>query len=205
MKTIHIRGVFWALLISIVTPCISASGQTASLGTRVGVIDINYIFKNHPGFKAAMDEMKTEVEAFENTLRARGNQIKELQAKLQQYNPSSSEYKQTEVQILEIQADGQTAAALKKKEFLQRETRIYFDTYNDVCKEVARFSEQHGFGLIVRFSSESVNPDDRRSVLEGVNRAVVYQKKLNVTFAILEQLKRNAVAAGGGATPPAKR
>lgn len=178
----------------------AALAQTA--GTRVAVIDVSYIFKNHPGFKAKMEGMKVDVQAFEGQLRQRGEQMKTLQGQLQQYKPTSAEYKGIEAQILKINADGQAAATLKKKDFLQREAKIYYETYNEIVGEVGSLAEKHGIGLVVRFNSEPIT-DDRPAILEGVNRAVVFQKNLNITFAVLENLKRK-IAATPGAAPAAR-
>ena len=186
---------------AIVSPT-AAVAQTA--GTRVAVIDISHIFKSHPGFKAKMDRMKTDVQQFEGQLRQRGQQMKTLQTQLQQYKPTSQEYKSIEAQILKINADGQAQATLKKKDFLQREAKIYYETYNEIVAEVASLAEKHGIGLVVRFNSEPIT-EDRAAILEGVNRAVVFQKNLNITFAVLENLKRKLAAAPGAGSVPTAR
>ncbi len=172
----------------------TSATPATSVGTRVAVIDISHVFRNHPGFKQSMEAMKAEVTAFENQLRGRGEKIQKLQEQMKGFKPSSAEYKKIEGSILRLQADGQAAATMKKKDFLERESTIYFDTYNEVANEVGRFAEQHNIGLVVRFNSEPIDPEARNSVLEGVNRAVVYQKNLNITFAVLDRLKRKTTA-----------
>ena len=176
-----------------------AQGSAGQTGTRIAVVDISYIFKNHPGFKQQMEQMKTEVQAFEEKLRARGEQIKALTEQMKAFKSNSPEYKDKEAQILKIQADGQAAATLKKKEFLEKESQIYYSTYNQVVAEIRNFAMRHNIGLVVRFNSEEINSEDRASVLEGINRAVVFQHKLNITSLILESINRNAVAAQPGA------
>jgi len=187
----------FAAIAVLLFPTDAHAQAAAAPGTRVAVIDISHIFKNHPGFKAAMEGMKSDVQAFEGTLRQRGEQMKTLQSQLSQYKPTSQDYKNIEAQILKINADGQAAATLKKKDFLQQEAEIYYRTYNEIAAEVASLAEKHGLGLVVRFNSEPIT-SDRQAILEGVNRAVVYQKNLNITFAVLENLKRR-VAGGAGA------
>ena len=124
------RAMLMAITILLIVPTAELFAQAAPAGTRVAVVDISYIFKNHPGFKQQMEGMKGEVQAFEEKLRERGEQIKALNQAMQAFKPTSPEYKEKEAQILKIQADGQAAATLKKKEFLEKESKIYYSTYN---------------------------------------------------------------------------
>ncbi len=203
VKTPVSRAVCMAFSLAILasTPAL-VCGQNGPPGTRVAVIDISAIFKQHPGFKQAMETMKVEVTSFENQLRARGEEMQKLQEQMQEFKPTSAEYKQLEARILKLQADGQAAAAIKKKEFLERESKIYYATYQEIQAEVARFAEQYGIGLVVRFNSEDIDQDQRNSILEGVNRAVVYQKNLNITDAVLERIVRRSTATNPPATTP---
>ena len=191
-----------ALLVAVsflfVAPTALLAQNAAQPGTRIAVVDISYIFKNHPGFKSKMEQMKTEVQAFEETLRGRGEQIKTISEEMKAFKASSPEYKAKEAQILKIQADGQAAAALKKKHFLEEESQIYYSTYNEVVSIIREFSLKHGIGLVVRFNSEDINQEKRESVLEGINRAVVFQHRLNITTLILDSINRSAVATKPG-------
>ena len=177
-------------------------------GTRVAVIDISKVFKEHPRFKAQMEAMKAQVKDFENQLQQRGQEIQKIQSDMRQFEPSSAEYKQLEGQILKLQADGQVLAAQKKKEFLDQEAKIYFNVYNEIVQEVSDFASQNGIAIVVRFNSEPIDPNDRQSVLEGVNRAIVHQSQSNITTAIQKRLIRKypvAETAAPSQTPAAVR
>ena len=58
----------------------------------------------------------------------------------------------------------------------------------EIVKEVEYFAQRQGIDLVVRFNSGQIDPQDRKSVLEGVNRAVVFQQRLNITGHILNRL-----------------
>ena len=172
-----------------------------SSSTRVAVIDISKVFKEHPRFKQAMEAMRQEVKAFEGKLQVRGQEIQKIQAQMKTFQPGSAEYKSHEEQILQIQAAGQVEAAKQKKAFLEKEAKIYYSVYNEVVNEVAEFAKQNGIAIVVRFNSEPIDPNNRQSVLEGVNRAVVYQSQSNITNAILNRLiRKNGGAAQQAAT-----
>lgn len=165
-----------------------APAAPANSGSRIAVIDISYVFKNHNRFKQSMEDMKTDVEAFEAHLKQSGAQMQKLQTQLREYAPGTPDYKRVQEQIAQFQARVQADTQLKRTEFLQREAKIYYNVYKEIVDEVNYFAQSHGIELVVRFNSEPIDPENRKSVLEGVNRTVVFQRHLNITFNILERL-----------------
>ncbi|HEY6564861.1 MAG TPA: OmpH family outer membrane protein [Pirellulaceae bacterium] len=183
-----------------------APGETPTstpVANNVVVIDIAKVFEEHPGFKQAMETMKQEVQAFENELRERGKQMEALRERMKQFEPGVQEYKDLESQILKIQADGQIEATQKKKEFLEREAKVYYQVYNEIQAEVRAFAVQHGIGLVLRFSSTPMDAKNRQSILEGVNQPIVYQDKKNITPLIIQQIQQRHAsrAPAGNGTP----
>ena len=58
------------------------------------------------------------------------------------------------------------------------------------------FADQAGIDLVLRYNGEKINPEDRASVLQGVNRALVYHRgDLDITNEILDRLNRQRVFA----------
>ena len=176
-----------------------AKGQAVSAlpGTRIAVIDIAAVFKNHEGFKSEMEGMKQDVQAFEAELRQRGKEIESLREQLLGFKVGSSEYKQLEKQIAQRQADGQVETQVKRKEFLDRESKIYYRTYAQINEEVTRFAQRNTISLVVRFNSSEADPENRKAVMELVNRPVVFQQNLNITKNILALVNRKNVANSG--------
>ena len=183
----------------------SAARKAAGNGNRIAVIDISRIFKNHAGFKQAMDGMKKQVEAFEAELRDRGKEIENLRARMRNYKAGTPEYKAIEEKIAKRAADGQVETQLKRKDFLEQEARIYYDVYMEIGAAVAQFAQRNGISLVVRFNSAPIEGADRNSVLEGVNRAVVYQKNLNITDLVLQMLNQRIAENPNGRKPPQRK
>ena len=50
----------------------------------------------------------------------------------------------------------------------------------------------YGISLVLRYNGEEIRPDDRNSVLAGVNRAIVYQNNLDITKEISDRVNRLA-------------
>lgn len=165
--------------------------QTAQAGGAVAVIDISKIFKEHPGFRAKLDDMKKDVGAAETALRKDRDNIKQMVEQLrQQYQPGSPDYKQQEERIATAQAQLQLKMNLQKKDFMEREAKIYYEVYKQIEAEVRYFAQRHGISLVLRYNDIDMSPEDRQKVLAGVNRAVVYQNNIDITYDILNRLRR---------------
>jgi Skp family chaperone for outer membrane proteins len=167
----------------------------ASSGTSVVVIDIAYIFKNHTRFNAAMQDIKTDIEQFEAYVRKKQTDFRTQGEALQQFKAGTPEYRQKEEELARLQSDLQVEVALKKKEFLEQEARVYFRVYKEIEQEVSVFAQRYRISLVLRYNRDDMKEDDRASVLQGVNRAVVFQQNLDITEPILKQLN-------GSAPPP---
>ena len=76
------------------------AASAAPTGTRVAVIDINFIFKNHMRFKQTMDGIKKEIETFEVYLREERNKVTAKTEQLKALPAGSPQYKQLEEQII---------------------------------------------------------------------------------------------------------
>lgn len=186
-----------------------AAASSAGGSSSVAVIDISYIFEHHERFKAAIEAMKTDVEAFEMTLRGRGKEIEDLRAKMVAFKPGTQQFKELEEAITKKQADVQAEAQIKRNEFLDREAKIYYNVYMEVQDTVTKFAQANRIRLVIRFDSEPIDPENRHKVLAAVNRGVVYVDRLNITEPILQLLNRangasvsRAPAAGGAAAAP---
>jgi Skp family chaperone for outer membrane proteins len=164
-------------------------------GAPVVVIDVSYIFKHHVRFKEAQDAMKKEVEQYEESIRIERENITKMAESLKAFAPESPDYKRQEEIIAEKTSKLQLDTARARKDFLTREAKLYYDTYQEVSNHVANFARQNNISLVLRFSSEPIEPDDRNSVLQGINRAVVYQNQLNITGHVLKEI--NSTPAGG--------
>jgi Skp family chaperone for outer membrane proteins len=180
-------------------PSTTRTAAMATRGSKIAVIDISEVFKNHTRFKQAMEEMRKDVEGFEGVLKQHGAELQKKREQLQEVRPGSPDYDRIEREIASFQAQVQADTQLKRKEFLQKEALIYYNVYAEVVREVEYFAQRQGIDLVVRFNSGQIDPQDRKSVLEGVNRAVVFQRQLNITSHILARL--NGPAAGTARQP----
>jgi Skp family chaperone for outer membrane proteins len=164
-------------------------------GINVALVDVSYVFKNHDRFKLRTDELRNEIKEFEDQMNTQRRGMNEKRTKMTEYNPGSPQYEQLEVELTREVANQNVNAELKKKDVLEREAAIYHETYREIEEAVQAFADRHNISLVLRYDGEEINQNDRNSVLRGVNRAIVYQDKINITYEILQMLNTPRSAA----------
>jgi Skp family chaperone for outer membrane proteins len=162
--------------------------------TLTAVIDINHIFAKHSRFQKQMEQLKSDVQAFEADVNAQRRSMVEERKKLEMYQPQSREYKQIEESITRQASDIQVRAQLKRKEIAEREARHYYEAYTQIQSAVRQIADAHQIGLVLRFDSAEIDPQDRDSVIKGVSQSVVFQRNLDITPLVLQQI--NGAPAG---------
>ncbi|MDX1947904.1 MAG: OmpH family outer membrane protein [Pirellulaceae bacterium] len=191
-----------ACLVSLSTAAFGQAPAAAPPPTNIVVIDVAHIFKNHNRFNGMMADIKKDIEQFDAFVRAEQQKGLAKRDQLMTYKPGSLEYKQLEEELARMQSDMQVQVSLKRKEFLEQEARVYFRVYREIEQTVAVFAQRNRISLVLRFNGDEMKEDDRASVLQGVNRAVVYQQGLDITDHILKQCNINTPAPAPGPTPP---
>jgi hypothetical protein len=181
-----------------------AAAASAGPASHVAVIDVGYIFKNHARFKTAMDKMKDEVMAAENGLKAERDRINGLMEQIKGFNVGTPEYKKLEAEIAKAQGDFNVNAQLQKKDFMEREAKVYLQVYTEIEKAVEQFAREHRIAVVHRFDGEPVDNSDRNQILRGITKPIVYlEPGIDITPDILKMLNGPAVAGAG--QPPRTR
>src|SRR5947209_7252290 len=159
-----------------IAPSAPAPAPSASAaGTSVAVIDVAYIFKNHARFNQSMNDMKRDIEAFDAHMQEESKKLQKKQEEMQTFGPSSPQFKKLDEDLAKMKSDFQIAVQSKKRDFLEQEAKVYFNIYREVEEAVAVFAQRHGIRLVLRFTGDDMKADDRQSILQGVNKPVVYQ------------------------------
>ena len=205
MKKSH-RWAILALLISfgyLITLAVAQNptpptGQPAGAGPRLALIDITRIFKTHVRFKQMMDEMKNAVQAAETKVKTERDAINRLiQEQLPTLNKGTKDYADLEEQIANRQAKLAVEVNREKSEFLQRESMIYHTVYQEILQATDYFCQQRGIDMVLRFNGEPVDVQRPDSVLNFINRPVVwYNAGLDITDFVLQDVNRPAANTG---------
>ena len=139
----------------------------------VAVIDIAKVFKDHRRCNERMAAIKGEIEIFEGDVRTRRELI--AGTKITDSDKAA-----------ELENELQAEVELKRKDFLEQEAVVYFEIYSEIESSVARLCRERDIGLVLRYHADVMKKDDRASVLQGVNRAVVHRRVPDLTGDVLD-------------------
>ncbi len=201
MRNLLLSTIVAFSLALIATPVVAqestGAGPSAN-ASRYGmaVVDVSYIFKNFQQFRAAMDGMKKEMETAEGQLKTERDSVQAKEEQRQQFNPGSPEFKQLDEDIARAKADFNLKAGRIRKDFLEREAKVYYQTYLQVSNAVQHYAQQHNIGLVIRFNGDQIDPNRRESVLQAINKPVVAQNNIDITPDVLALLNRGGTADG---------
>ena len=170
---------------------------------NIAVVDISYIFKKHERFKSTMDAMKKEMETIETELKADREKIALQEQERNKYNVGSAEYKKMDEDIARQMADFNLKMGKLRKDFLEREAKVYYQTYLEVVDAVKYYAKRQNIGLVLRFNGEPVDPNRRDDVLREINKPVVVQDQIDITPDVLVLINRDPQNSPG-ATPAAQ-
>jgi len=152
----------------------------------VALVDVAKVFKEAREFNQQMQKLKGEIEAVEQEVRARTKQMEASGAKETSATPAANSVAQAQAQAAKMLADA--ALLVKRQEFLQKEAAIYAESYGLVEKIVARIGKARDVGVVLRYSNDPINVGDRNSVLQGVNRPIVYSAVPDLTDEVIAAL-----------------
>jgi Skp family chaperone for outer membrane proteins len=194
-----------ALLACLVVASLAIPPAVAQTAPRpnIAMLDINYIFKNHTRFKAAMADMKAEMERADQVLRNQRDQIQALQEELKGIKPSSPDYKVKEQNLARQMADLNIQAQAQRKEFLLKEARVYHDVYKEIQQVVGYYAAQQSFTAVLRFNGDAVDQENPDDVLRYINQDTVwFTQGLDITPVILETLNARAGMSASRTSAP---
>jgi hypothetical protein len=90
--------------------------------------------------------------------------------------------------------DLQFRVVLDRKNALQYEAKIYFNTYTEVTDYVKHFATQNGVTLVLQFNGEDIKAGETNPqiLMKSLNKPVLYHYSgIDITPIILEALNKN--------------
>lgn len=209
MRTVrHQVGVIAIGLATVLAPGLATSTASAqdSAPHRVAVVDVAYIFKNHPGIRAQVAKVEGELKAYDAELKLKREQLQNTAAKLKTLTPGSPDYAALEEQLASMDSKLRLDMARKRKELADAEAKIYFDNYQQIAAGVKFLANHYKINLVLRYNSEEMDKGVGESVIRGVMKNIVYHDaSLDMTPGVMQYLdkviKTEPGIALGGATP----
>lgn len=207
MKKLVLSTVAVAFAFGCLSSINSASAQetAAPAATKVGLIDMAYVFKNYEKFKTLRDDLKTEIEGSDQQAKTMATKIKTVQEQLKTFGEGSPEYVAKEQELTRLATEFETFRKVAQRDFLRKEADIYKTIYMEVADAVKLYAQHYKYALILRFNREDIqsssSPDE---VLQSMNRQVVYYSaREDITDAVLKYLNQRYGQASPNAARPA--
>jgi len=164
-------------------PPFAQSGNAARHG--IGVVDISFIFKNYPQFTQQIETLKREMEAADGALKGDRDKIVAMEEQRNALKPGSVEFKQLDEQLAQQKAAFSIKQGTVRRDFLEREAQIYYQTYSKVSEAVATYSKQNNVGLVLRFNGDDIDASQREDVMRAIMQPIVYQNSVDITPDVL--------------------
>ncbi len=157
----------------------------------IALLDVGYIFKKHPRFKQSMDEMKADVDRAEARVKQERDAIRKLAEQAKDFRKGTPDYKAIEEEVAKRQADLTVQVQLQKKEFYQRQAKIYYNIYREIEQEVEYYTAANNIALVLRFNGDRADVQNPQEVIRDINNPVVwYARQLDITPLILDSLTK---------------
>jgi len=178
-----------ALLIAAAWKAHSDEPAAADAPHRIplATLDVAKAFKQDRDFNERLQHLKDKIDEYDREVRFRQAEIKKLTS---QEVTSQATNNEAAKKAAYMNAMLQVDIATKKEEFLVAEARLYAERYQSLERAVAQICRRRDIGVVIRTSTEPLNPADREAVLQAVNRPIVYSSAPDLTDDAIAALNR---------------
>ncbi len=167
--------------------------------TNVALCDVGLIFKNHPEFTQKLAALKQEADQFKVTANQVQQQLAQKAEILKQYEPGSAEFNQAETKLAQESAAIEIEQRDTMRKLMQNEAELHYETYVQVTQFIGDYCQENGIQLVLRYNSESTEPNNPQSIMQKVNGSVIYyQNRKDITPIIIQRIVQATGTANRG-------
>ncbi len=177
--------------------CLAAATQAFAQGDGgiVAVLDVAKVFKENLEFSNQMDTIRQEADRLRAQLQSAQEDLRRQASEISQLPVGSPERKQAEAQFAQRRTAFETQARQDENDLLVKEAKALYTTYQKLQTVVAQIAQQNNISLVLRFDSAEINPTNPNEVVMGVNRAIVYHYKLDLTSMVIQAMGPTVAAS----------
>jgi Skp family chaperone for outer membrane proteins len=187
-----------AILLAIVTvtTLAPASAPAEDAGHHVAVVDVAFIFKNHPGIKAQIAQVEDNLKTYDAQLQVKREELKQAAEQLKAFKIGSPDYAAQEERVASMDSKLRLDMNRKRKELADAEARIYFENYQRIATGVKFLAQHYKINLVLRYNSEDMDLEKGDSVIRGVMKNIVYHDEaLDMTKGVMQYLDQTLKTA----------
>lgn len=214
MRTLLVSTVLVGLLAAVRPAQAQAPAQTPPSSNAFGanasrygmaIVDINYIFKNYPRMEASMKALQGDLKAADDQLKADRDRIAQMEEQRNSLKPATPEFKKIDEDLAREKADFSIKQGTLRRDFMEREAKIYYQTYIEVSDAVKDFAVQHNIGMVLRYNGDKIDPSQREDVMRAISQPIVHQNNIDITPDVLQFLLQRAPAVARQPAAPVAR
>lgn len=191
----QVKSLITSIALAVLAVSSFAPTASAQEGGIVAVLDVAKVFKVNKNFDSEMQSIKSQAESLKSQIQQEQEAIKAEAMKISQYEAGSPDRNKMEAEVEQKQAALRTSARQAEANLLNREARVYFDTYKKMKSVVGELAAKHGIALVVRFDGGNVDPASRPEVIKAVNRSVVFHRDIDLTNMVIAGMGPRVAAA----------
>jgi Skp family chaperone for outer membrane proteins len=163
--------------------------QPAAAGPGVvAVLDVFRVFNENAEHSAAMEQIRQSAEAVKASVEGEMQTISSEAQQVMKLEAGSPERNQKEADLEQRQTALRTRARQEELDLLAREAGVYYQTWTRMQQVITAVAEHNNISLVLRFDSAAIDPENRGDVIKGVNRAVIYHDRLDMTDLVIQQM-----------------
>jgi Skp family chaperone for outer membrane proteins len=182
-----------------------AAGAATSQ-TKVAVIDVGFIVKNHPSVKQQQTMIRNQVKATQEELvKRRDAWVKEAE-KLKDLREGGPEFNALQEKLAREEAQLKLDSVRKDKEFDEIGSKMALEFYNKLQVVIAQHADFFGLDVVLQCNRDQPDEKQPASIQMALEKEVVYfRPTIDLTDHVLKALTEEsaAPAASPAQTPGA--
>jgi Skp family chaperone for outer membrane proteins len=158
---------------------------------RVAIIDVAQVIKLHPEFVQRQQALQDQVKQAEAFFQQRQEKIVAKQKSLEAspHRPGSVEHQRVVDEIQAEMADFEKDAKAQQRKFALDNSRIMYDTYQDIKTTIQRYATPRGIAQVTDYRDFEPNPADPQTVAEDMDQRLVwFDNRLDITQVIIGEV-----------------
>ena len=145
-----------------------------SASQKVGVLDINRLFYKHAKLRNKLRDLQAEAGIIQAKLQSDLDAVGKKTERLKDLTMGTPEYKTLDAEIATRRPAIEAEIALKRKEFVERETRAYHEAYQEIMKDVEKLAKSQHLSVVLNVNRQEVNAGNPEDVARTIKNEVVW-------------------------------
>lgn len=167
-----------------VSALLMCATPTLAEAPPVALIDLKYIFDNHPQVQAIQNDVK----ALNDGAKKSREELKDRQEEIRDLKIGTPEYKDAEADLIKLESEIKAQELIESRKLKEQQLKVFMTVFLDIQDAVSKYCEENGITLVMQFDGDPVK-NDWKEVGRYLNRAVVYhEKSVDITPFIMDRV-----------------